>query len=110
MLLCSCVLMSRVSSHEVKERCIKGFFDMCPTPSDFAGLDVEALAACVHSLGFQYERMRGLADVTNAWLTRGEFAVDNVPCTKGGNKIVQCGAFAVDSYYVFCKGDAARRV
>ena len=84
--------------------------DMCPTPSHFASLDVKALASCVHSLGFQYERMRGLADVTSSWLTRGEFKVDNIPVAKGGNKIVQCGSFAIDSYHVFCRGDAKWKV
>ena len=87
--------MSRVSSHDVKERCINGFFSMCPTPSHFSTLDIPKLQATLHSLGFQYERMRGLADVTTAWLTRGDFVVDTVPVAKGGNKIIQCGGEAL---------------
>ena len=41
--LCSCVLMTRVSSHDTKDRCIKGFFDLCPKPSDFANLPMDKL-------------------------------------------------------------------
>ena len=32
-LLVACALMSRVSSHETKTRCIEGFFELCPTPT-----------------------------------------------------------------------------
>eukprot|EP00960_Hanusia_phi_P010223 298228-Hanusia_phi.AAC.5 len=34
-LLVSCILMSRVSSAQVKDKCINGFFDLFPTPSAF---------------------------------------------------------------------------
>ena len=34
-LLVACILMSRVSSAQVKDKCINGFFDLFPTPSAF---------------------------------------------------------------------------
>ena len=33
-LIVACLLMSRVSSHDCKTRCINGFFAAFPTPSD----------------------------------------------------------------------------
>jgi hypothetical protein len=105
MLLCACVLMTRCSSSKTKESCIGGFFKICPKPSDFANLDPEKLRKTVHSLGFQVDRVRSLAAVTTAWLTRGEFGLDLVPEEKGGMKIWGAGAFTVDSYYLFAKGD-----
>ncbi|GMH52460.1 hypothetical protein TrRE_jg12233 [Triparma retinervis] len=105
MLLCACVLMTRCSSAATKEKCIGGFFDMCPKPSDFGTLDPEELRKMVHSLGFQVDRVRSLSAVTTAWLTRGEFGLDLIPVEKGGQKIWGAGAFTVDSYYLFAKGD-----
>ena len=108
--LCSCVLMTRVSSHDTKDRCIKGFFELCPSPSDFEKLSVEKLKETINSLGFQFERMKGLSEVTNAWLTRPEFTLDVVAVEKGGNKIAQCGAFAVDSFFTIFRGDVDHQV
>eukprot|EP00730_Choanoeca_flexa_P005573 TRINITY_DN11979_c1_g3_i4.p3 TRINITY_DN11979_c1_g3~~TRINITY_DN11979_c1_g3_i4.p3 ORF type:complete len:102 (-),score=1.16 TRINITY_DN11979_c1_g3_i4:1194-1499(-) len=56
-LLCSCILMSRVSSSAVKERCIGGFFTACPTPSAMLSCDPATLKPILHSLG-TVRRMR----------------------------------------------------
>ncbi len=104
-LLCACVLMTRVSSHETKERCIGAFFDLCPTPTALADADPGALASAIHSLGFQAERARGLAEITEAWLSMPRFEIDLVPKAKGGNKLYMAGPFVVDSWNLFFKGD-----
>lgn len=102
-LLVSCVLMSRVSSHVVKERCIRTFFELCPTPSALSGVDPNELEKCIHSLGMSGERIRSVSAITVAWLSRGSFDVNLVTPEKGGSKIFGCGAFTVDSYNLFCK-------
>lgn len=63
-LLVACVLMSRVSSAEVKERCISGFFELCPTPSAFLDTDPELLLPVLRSLGLFPNRLAALVDVT----------------------------------------------
>ena len=52
-LLCACVLMSRVSSHETKARCIAAFFARFPTPSAFAAPDTDPsdVLPLIQSLG-----------------------------------------------------------
>ena len=57
----------------------------------------------INSLGFQAERTRACAAVTAAWLTRPVFEVDGVAEAKGGCKILGCGPFVIDSYYLFVK-------
>jgi len=63
-LLVACLLMSRVSSHETKERCIKAFFDLCPTPTEFFYVDSAKLAEAIRSLGMQESRGKR---VKNYW-------------------------------------------
>jgi len=109
-LLVCCVLMSRVSARETKERCIAAFFELCPRPSDALRVDDPAqIGRVVHSLGFQRERVRAVVEISKAWLTRGEFRLDTVDETKGGHKIYMCGPFACDSYQLFFKGNAEWR-
>ena len=43
--------MSRVSSMAVKERCLAGFFALCPTPSAMLATDPAQLQPILHSLG-----------------------------------------------------------
>ncbi|GMI61774.1 hypothetical protein ScalyP_jg10186 [Parmales sp. scaly parma] len=102
-LLVACLLMSRVSSHETKERCIKAFFDLCPTPTEFFYVDSAKLAEAIRSLGMQESRVKGLVAVTEKWLGLDgdpEFKID-----LKDEKIFGCGAFTVDSYMVFFKGE-----
>lgn len=63
-LLVACVLMSRVSSAEVKERCLGGFFAACPTPSALLDTDPATLLPILRSLGLFPNRMSAIVDVT----------------------------------------------
>ena len=102
-LLVCCALMSRVSSHETKTRCIEAFFALCPTPTAFLEADVDAVEEAVKSLGlFHQSRYRSLVDISTRWLNMPIF---DIGAEKGVNKIEGCGPFTVDSYYIFCKDD-----
>jgi len=109
-LLCACALMSRVSSHETKERCLGEFFSLCPTPTTFLSVDNSKLLKAIHSLGMQESRVKSLIAITEQWLgntsENPEFKVDLIDVKKGGNKIYGCGAFTVDSFNLFFRGDS----
>eukprot|EP00730_Choanoeca_flexa_P005721 TRINITY_DN12006_c0_g1_i2.p1 TRINITY_DN12006_c0_g1~~TRINITY_DN12006_c0_g1_i2.p1 ORF type:complete len:340 (+),score=61.53 TRINITY_DN12006_c0_g1_i2:60-1079(+) len=100
-LLCSCILMSRVSSSAVKERCIGGFFTACPTPSAMLSCDPATLKPILHSLGLFPSRLEGLMDLTTKFLTMPSFRVglDKTIKVKG------VGAFGVESYQLFCRDE-----
>lgn len=57
-LLISCVLMSRVSSHDCKTRCINAFFDACPTPSDVRDTSDVDITAIIKPLGLSESRIK----------------------------------------------------
>lgn len=102
-LLVCCALMSRVSSHETKTRCIEGFFSLCPTPSDFIEQSPATVEPVIASLGLFDSRWRTLVELTTAFLERPIFAVGPEP----GLKIYGMGPFCVDSYHIFGKDDRA---
>merc|ERR1712046_353410 len=62
-LLVACVLMSRVSSHETKTRCIEGFFELCPKPSHLLELDAVAVERVINPLGLFDNRWRSLVAI-----------------------------------------------
>ena len=69
-LLVACVLMSRVSSHETKTRCIEGFFELCPTPTAFVEADASEVESVIAALGLFDNRWR-CAQTANAARTPG---------------------------------------
>jgi methyl-CpG-binding domain protein 4 len=104
-LLVACALMTRCSSHATKDRCIRAFFDLVPSPTAFLSVDHNLLLPAINSLGFQLERVKACADITQCWLQRGEFKIDVIPVAKGGSKITGCGPFVVDSFELFAKSN-----
>ncbi|EKX47092.1 hypothetical protein GUITHDRAFT_56177, partial [Guillardia theta CCMP2712] len=74
-LLVACILMSRVSSAQVKDKCINGFFDLFPTPSAFKVSDDEQVFEMIKPLGLFDSRIKGLRDVTNRFLSMSEFVI-----------------------------------
>ena len=57
-LLVACALMSRVSSHETKTRCIEGFFQLCPTPTALLDTDPHDVEQIILPLGLFDNRWR----------------------------------------------------
>lgn len=103
-LLISCVLMSRVSSAEVKHRAISEFFKRWPTPSSAmrgAVMDPNALLDVIAPLGLFDTRYKSVRAVTEKFLRMPIFAVGLKPPTK----IYGIGAFGVDSFNIFCRGN-----
>ena len=115
-LLAVCVLMSRVASHRTKHEATSAFFSTFDTPTSFMEMASAAgdpssehrptLTLCkeiMHPLGLFDNRFRALVSLSEAWLTKPEFAIE----AKGPNKVWGLGQFAVDSYRIFCEGDTA---
>ena len=101
-LLVVCVLMSRVSSWEVKDRVVSAFFEAYPTPSAVVAGDVtsDALFAILKPLGLFPFRFKSLMEITRTFLSKPRLHVD-----LGDNKVYGLGAFGVENYRVFCRGD-----
>ena len=104
-LLVACALMSRVSSHETKTRCIEGFFERCPTPTRFLEVEAVDLFPVLNPLGLFDNRYRTLLEISTRWLDMPLFDID----VKGENKIWGAGEFTVHSYQIFCKDDRTVR-
>jgi hypothetical protein len=100
-LLVACILMGRVSSAEVKDRCLGGFFQACPTPSALLDTDPAALLPILRSLGLFPSRMAGVLDVTQRFLDMPEFDVG----LQGDLKIKGVGEFGYHSYLIFCRDE-----
>lgn len=100
-LLVACVLMSRVSSAEVKDRCLSGFFQQCPTPSAFLDTEPATLLPTLKSLGLFPNRLAALVDVTQRFLSMPVFDVG----LDGDVKIRGVGEFGYHSYLLFCRGE-----
>ena len=94
-LLVACALLSRVSSHETKTRCIEGFFALCPTPSAFLDTEPAAVEEVINALGLFDNRYRTLAELSTAWL---EMPIFEIGLDKS-NKIWGAGEFTVHSYF-----------
>ena len=105
-LLVCCALMSRVSSHETKTRCIEGFFEFCPTPTAFLEAESPDVEAIINPLGLFDSRYRTLVELSSRFLQMPIFEIGH---EKGVNKIYGCGVFTVDSYHIFCKDDRSTR-
>ena len=104
-LLVACALMTRVSSHDTKARCIEGFFALCPTPSAFLDADATDVEEVINSLGLFDNRYRQLVDITTKFLEMPLFAIGLDPELK----IYGCGPFTVDSYHIFANDDRTIR-
>ena len=102
-LLIAVVLMSRVSSADVKHRCISGFFEKFPTPTSFhKNATPDSVFEIIRPLGLFPNRMRALVELTTRFLSEcGKFEVGLTPDLK----IFGIGVFGMDSYIVFCQGD-----
>jgi len=111
-LLAACTLMARISSEKVKEETIAAFFRHCPSPSrllEASGV-AEArkeLEALLKPLGLVDGRLKTLAALSKAFLEMPAFDVGH---KKNVNKIWGCGAFAVDSFRIFCRAEAVSEV
>jgi hypothetical protein len=57
-LLVACILMSRVSSHDTKTRCINGFFEAFPTPSDVKDASDYDIVGIIKPLGLSDNRIK----------------------------------------------------
>ena len=75
-LLVACALMSRVSSHETKIRCIEGFFELCPNPTAFLEADAGDVEPVIKSLGLFDDRYPTLVNLTSAWLEMPIFNIE----------------------------------
>jgi len=74
-LLICCVLMSRVSSHNVKHNTIAAFFRRYPTPSAALDADPDDVLGIIAPLGLFPGRMRSIVEVTAAFLKTPQFFV-----------------------------------
>ena len=109
-LLAACNLMSRVSSHTTKARCLAAFFGRFPTPSDLLELGAKdpaergasVVRPLIASLGLFDNRFSALLDIAHALCTRPLFACD----LKGG-KIRGIGQFGYDSYCIWIRREGA---
>ncbi len=105
-LLIACVLMSRVSSVETKERAISGFFRRYPTPSAAVEADPQDIFDIIKSLGLFDNRLKAVIDISSKFLSLPEFKCD---LTKE-NKIAGIGQFGYDSYLIFCRNQGSKLV
>jgi methyl-CpG-binding domain protein 4 len=106
-LLTACVLMSRVSSWETKHRAVSAFFKRFPDPSAAIEVDEtsgarEDLRGCISPLGLFDSRSRAVAAVARRFLEMPVFACG----LDKPRKIYGIGVFGVDSYRIFCRGEA----
>jgi len=101
-LLIACTLMSRVSSAEVKFRCIQGFFNNFPTPSAvMEHCTPEVALPIIDSLGLFDTRYRSIMDISSRFLVQDEFSCSR----QGEDKIYGIGDFGVSSYEIWCLGE-----
>lgn len=108
-LLAACTLMARISSERVKTETIAVFFALVPSPSMMLAIEAgkacqvgkEDLRAALKPLGLVDNRIKTLVELSKAFLQMPSFECG---LQKGANKIWGCGAFAVDSYLMFCRG------
>ena len=102
-LLMACLLMTRVSSAETKDRALAGFFRAFPTPSALQAAADDSVFEEIKALGLFDTRIRGLRDVTQRFLSMPRFMI-------GLDKELKpygCGPFVYESYLIFCCGQGA---
>mmetsp|Transcript_16948 Transcript_16948/g.28616 ORF Transcript_16948/g.28616 Transcript_16948/m.28616 type:complete len:358 (+) Transcript_16948:263-1336(+) len=102
-LLICCVLMSRVSSHNVKHNTIAAFFKRYPTPSDALDADPEEVLRIITPLGLFPTRMRSIVEVSRHFLEMPEFILGLKP----PYKVYGIGEFGYHSYLLFCRSNFA---
>ena len=101
-LLVACVLMSRVSSWEVKHNTISAFFAKYPTPTAAIAANPDEVLDVIRPLGLFPTRMRSIVEVSAKLLgDKGPFDVGHQPPAK----VYGVGEFGIDSFNVFCRGD-----
>ena len=100
-LLIACVLMSRVSSADVKHKALNGFFARYPTPSAALDADPADALAILAPLGLFENRFRSVVAITTKFLEAPVFTVSLEP----EHKIWGVGRFAVESFRIFCRNE-----
>jgi len=108
-LLAACLLMTRINSERVKAITIASFFQRFSNPSVFLAVaggpettpEYKSLQELLRPVGLVDNRIRSLLELTRAFLHMPSFDCGH---QKNVNKIWGCGAFAVDSYLIFCRG------
>jgi len=103
-LLVACILMSRVSSAETKDRCLAAFFAAYPTPSAFKVAKDGDVFPLVKPLGLFDSRIKGLRDVTLRFLEMPRFMLGLAPPLKPAG----IGVFGYESYLIFACGEGPR--
>mmetsp|Transcript_20014 Transcript_20014/g.38161 ORF Transcript_20014/g.38161 Transcript_20014/m.38161 type:complete len:336 (+) Transcript_20014:159-1166(+) len=100
-LLICCVLMSRVSSHDVKHNTIAAFFERYATPSHVLDADPNDVFTTIKPLGLFPTRFRSMVEVSQAFLQLPQFKVS----LQSPFKLYGIGEFGYQSYLIFCCGD-----
>lgn len=101
-MLCVCILIMRCSSENIKETCIRRFFEAFATPSALLEAHPSDVEAIIKPLGLFHEsRWPSLVGLSERWLQLPRFEM----ATKGEFKVPGCGPFCVDSFHLFCKDD-----
>lgn len=100
-----CVLIARVSSAPVKERCVGAFFSLAPTPSAMLAADAAALRAAMQPLGLFDARLKSLAALARHHLQAPQFHLS--PESGSPHKVPGLGPFCCDSFRIFVRGDVS---
>jgi len=103
-LLLSCILMSRVSSADTKDKCLAAFFEAYPTPSAFKVADDQDIFPLIKPLGLFDSRIKGLRDVTLRFLEMPRFMLGLAKPLKP----MGIGVFGYESYLIFSCGEGKR--
>jgi len=75
-LLCSCILMSRVSSWDTKHNCISAFFERYPTPSALLQEDKwHRVREVINPLGLFDDRLKSLTSLTTHFFAHDNFEI-----------------------------------
>jgi len=99
-LLCTCVLMSRVSSWETKHNTISAFFEAYPTPSHLLDVsDPDEVLKVIKPLGLFPGRMQSLVAISTKMLEMPQFVLG----LNKEHKIYGIGEFGFQSYQIFCQ-------
>lgn len=98
-LLITCVLISRVSSAPIKERCLEEFFAAFPTPTAVIAGNLHDAQPILRPLGMFAQRIAAVAAITQRFIEMPVFDVGLEPELK----IRGIGRFGFESYLLFCR-------
>jgi len=98
-LLCTCALMSRVSSWDTKHNTISSFFEKYPTPSHLLDANPERVLDCIKPLGLFPTRMQSLVSISTRILEMPQFILG----LNKEHKVYGIGEFGFQSYQIFCQ-------